>query len=203
MSELSLLQALRFKGRLAPEEAAITTGLAEADAEGALQTLVGKELASQVKTAYRITPTGRERLARLLDAERAGIDHRALEAAYDDYDEVNSAVKEIVTAWQMKDADTPNDHADPDYDAGVIERLVSLHERFHSLLDQIIEVAPRLTRYRARFATAIDRIRAGDQSFVARPIVDSYHTVWFELHEELIGLLGRTRADEAAAGRAV
>jgi hypothetical protein len=27
--------------------------------------------------------------------------------------------------------------------------------------------------------------------------------VWFEFHEELIGLLGRTRAEEAAAGRAV
>ncbi len=33
-------------------------------------------------------------------------------------------------------------------------------------------------------------------------MVDSYHTLWFELHEELIQALGRTRADEAAAGRA-
>jgi len=28
------------------------------------------------------------------------------------------------------------------------------------------------------------------------------HTLWFELHEELIHLTGRTRAGEAAAGRA-
>jgi hypothetical protein len=33
-------------------------------------------------------------------------------------------------------------------------------------------------------------------------MIDSFHTVWFELHEDLIGLLGRTRAEEAAAGRA-
>jgi pyruvate,orthophosphate dikinase len=33
-------------------------------------------------------------------------------------------------------------------------------------------------------------------------MIDSYHTVWFELHEDLIGLAGLSRADEAAAGRA-
>ncbi len=33
-------------------------------------------------------------------------------------------------------------------------------------------------------------------------MIDSYHTVWFELHEELIALSGLTREDEAAAGRA-
>ena len=35
---------------------------------------------------------------------------------------------------------------------------------------------------------------------VAAPVKDSYHTVWFELHEELIILSGRNRADEEAAG---
>ena len=38
--------------------------------------------------------------------------------------------------------------------------------------------------------------------YVASPRVDSYHGAWFELHEELIGLAGRTRAEEVAAGRA-
>jgi pyruvate,orthophosphate dikinase len=33
-------------------------------------------------------------------------------------------------------------------------------------------------------------------------MVDSYHTVWFELHEELIGMAGRTRATEAESGSA-
>ena len=43
---------------------------------------------------------------------------------------------------------------------------------------------------------------AGDQRYVASPRVDSYHGVWFELHEDLIALAGRRRADEVAAGRA-
>jgi pyruvate,orthophosphate dikinase len=37
---------------------------------------------------------------------------------------------------------------------------------------------------------------------VASPRVDSYHSIWFELHEDLILLSGRTRAEEVAAGRA-
>ena len=43
---------------------------------------------------------------------------------------------------------------------------------------------------------------AATAAIVASPRVDSYHGVWFELHEDLILLAGRTRADEVAAGRA-
>jgi hypothetical protein len=44
---------------------------------------------------------------------------------------------------------------------------------------------------------------APEQSrYVAAPLIDSYHTVWFEFHEELLQATGRTRAKEAAAGRA-
>jgi hypothetical protein len=43
---------------------------------------------------------------------------------------------------------------------------------------------------------------AGDTTWLARPIIDSYHTVWFELHEELIAASGLTREEEARAGHA-
>jgi pyruvate,orthophosphate dikinase len=56
--------------------------------------------------------------------------------------------------------------------------------------------------YRRRLSHALDRVRRGEVSYIARPIIDSYHTVWFELHEDLIALNGLTRAAEAQAGRA-
>jgi VIT1/CCC1 family predicted Fe2+/Mn2+ transporter len=43
---------------------------------------------------------------------------------------------------------------------------------------------------------------AGDSAWLLKPLIDSYHTVWFELHEDLIGLAGHTREAEAASGRA-
>jgi pyruvate,orthophosphate dikinase len=38
--------------------------------------------------------------------------------------------------------------------------------------------------------------------YLASPRVDSFHTIWFELHEDLILLADRTREEEVAAGRA-
>jgi hypothetical protein len=49
---------------------------------------------------------------------------------------------------------------------------------------------------------ALDKVKAGDTAWLTRPIIDSYHTVWFELHEEFIGAAGLTRAAEAKSGHA-
>jgi hypothetical protein len=48
----------------------------------------------------------------------------------------------------------------------------------------------------------LDKVKSGDTTWLARPIIDSYHTVWFELHEELIAASGLTREEEARAGHA-
>lgn len=203
MSELTVLQAMRLKGRLSPEAAAACTGRPVGEVRAEIDALVASGLATAAGTSARITPEGRTRLGALLDEERGGIDQAGLTTAYDDFDEINSDLKSVVTAWQLLDADTPNDHTDAAYDASVVARLTALHDRFEPLLGRMTGLAPRLSPYRTRFRAAVDKVRNGDHAFVARPVADSYHTVWFEFHEELIGLLGRTRAEEAAAGRAV
>jgi hypothetical protein len=57
---------------------------------------------------------------------------------------------------------------------------------------------PRLSRYSTKLQTALDNVRAGDTIWLSRPLIDSYHTVWFELHEELILATGLTRETEDA-----
>jgi hypothetical protein len=49
---------------------------------------------------------------------------------------------------------------------------------------------------------ALDRVRAGETAWLTRPLIDSYHTVWFELHEELILAVGLTREEAARSGNA-
>ena len=61
---------------------------------------------------------------------------------------------------------------------------------------------PRLADYGVRLGHALEAARGGDGRYVASPRVDSYHGIWFELHEDLIQLAGRTREAESAAGRA-
>lgn len=200
-SELAILQAARLKGRLSPDLAAASCGV---DADTAAAALSSLRETGYVKgePSIRLTAEGRERLAELVAAERAEIDHDSLARLYEEFDRHNTDLKQVVSDWQVKDG-TPNDHTDEAYDQSVIDRLTVLDAGFQPLVARIVDVAPRLHLYPHRFGRALARLRAGDTSYVARPIADSYHTVWFEFHEELIGLLGLSRQQEAAAGRAV
>lgn len=201
MLEIRILQAARLKGRLPLDAAATCAAVDEREAADEIDRLRGLGLVKG-EASVRATPEGKARLAELVAAERRTLDHDALAAAYEEFDDHNTHLKTIVSDWQLHDG-VPNDHTDEAYDARVLDRLAELHEGFSPLVDRIVAIAPRLTPYRSRFTTAITRVREGDHSFVARPITDSYHTVWFEFHEDLIGLLGLDRAAEAAAGRAV
>ncbi|MEU5847940.1 hypothetical protein [Saccharopolyspora shandongensis] len=201
-SEMRVLQAIRLKGRPSGADIALAAGLDAASLGPTLRKLVRAEQCTEIGGRYKLTAAGRERLTGLLTNERSGVDQYALAEVYQRFDTHNTAFKQIVTDWQIKDGATPNDHADADYDGKIVDRLTGLHDEFRSVLAEIVGFAPRLAPYPDRFAAALAKIQAGEHSWLARPMVDSYHTVWFELHEDLIGLTGRTRADEASAGRA-
>jgi pyruvate,orthophosphate dikinase len=114
-------------------------------------------------------------------------------------------MKATVTAWQMREVDgaqTFNDHSDAAYDAGVLADLAALHADASVWLRPLAAGLPRLSAYLARLERANVAAQDGDQRYVASPRVDSYHSAWFELHEDLILLARRNRADEVAAGRA-
>jgi pyruvate,orthophosphate dikinase len=84
----------------------------------------------------------------------------------------------------------------------VLGTLAGVHQDATEWMSSLSHPPPGLRVYLLRLERALASSRGGDGRFVASPRVDSYHGVWFELHEELILLAGRNRADEAAAGRA-
>jgi pyruvate,orthophosphate dikinase len=198
---LATLQAVRLKGRTTAADVAAATGSDEAAAGAALASLVGDGLLVEKSDRFRLTPEGKEQLGVWLEEERGTVDVAALEPLYEQFDPHNSRLKELASAWQQRDGEM-NDHTDAEYDGKVLEGLDALHADFGPLVDRFVELAPRLAPYPARFTGALEKVRAGDHAYFLRPIIDSYHTVWFELHEDLIGLLGRNRQDEALAGRA-
>jgi len=159
---------------------------------------------STVAGSFRLTETGTARAAALLAAEQAawGLDHA--NAALDAFLGLDHRMKDTVTAWQIRDprAQLLNDHADADYDQVVLDQLAALHADAIAWLTPLESACPRLGTYGVRLGRALDNALRGDERFVASPRVDSYHGVWFELHEDLIQLAGRNRADEVAAGRA-
>ncbi|MEV0110954.1 hypothetical protein AB0H42_32150 [Nocardia sp. NPDC050799] len=199
---LRVLQAARFKGRPTESDLAAAAGLTDTALSSVLEPLLAAGELQRAGTRVKITAAGRARLGELLVAERATVDQVLLRQRYLGFGVVNDDLKQLVTDWQLINGTRPNDHTDADYDARIVARLGELHERFAPLLAEFVELAPRLAQYRDRLAGALAKIRSGDSAWLARPLVDSYHTVWFELHEELIGLGGMSRVREEAAGRA-
>jgi hypothetical protein len=199
--ELTILQLVRLRGRPSQDDVVESSRLPSDAAGAVIQDLAATGCLQETRGRLRITPEGKERLASLIQEERASVDHESLASGYERFSEINGEFKRLVTDWQLIDG-SPNDHSDDAYDATIISRLGELHERFIPLVQELAKVAPRLGIYPSRFEAALEKVQAGDHSWLARPMVDSYHTAWFELHEDLIGLLGLTRAEEAAAGRA-
>ena len=54
----------------------------------------------------------------------------------------------------------------------------------------------RMRSYAPRLAAALERVERGEREWVARPLIDSYHSVWHELHEDLLLTLDIDRSAE-------
>ncbi len=201
-----LVRLLLVKGFVTPEGLTAATGAAADAIAEALDRLVADGLVELGAGSFRLTYDGKTMAHELLaaDRERWGGEEVAL-AALDAFLALDGRMKGLVTAWQLREVDGEqvlNDHADAAYDADVLGSLAALHQDTLAWLAPLIEGLPRLGGYRDRLSRAAATALDGDQRYVASPRVDSYHGVWFELHEDLILLAGRRRADEVAAGRA-
>lgn len=155
----------------------------------------GETLFRATPRGMALSPAGRDWLAQQLEEERAGLDAAALNAAYARFLLLNQRFKRLVTDWQLSSTGGQTQAAL----AALAEAMDGLHAELEPLIEATAAHVPRLGRYAGRFEAAIARLRAGDASMLASPLKDSYHTIWFEFHEELIALCGRDRAAEERA----
>jgi hypothetical protein len=147
-----------------------------------------------------VTPAGQawleERYPEAYEAFRANPEATD---AYGRFESLNREVLALFTDWQMVPAAggerVPNDHSDEEYDHKVIDRLGALHERAERTIDRFAALDGRLATYSRRLDDAYDKVLAGELDFVSGARIDSYHTVWFELHEDLLRMLGRKREE--------
>jgi pyruvate,orthophosphate dikinase len=189
-----LLQVLCLKGRATHEALGAAV---EADPAAAIAEFEAAGLVESTKLGYRATDLGRTRADELYAYERkqAG---EVIDDVYDSFVPINDDIKQIVTDWQMRQVDgelTVNDHSDSRHDQRVIARLRRTDAKVSAALGPLSDALNRFDLYPRRLRRALTLIGEGDHSMLAAPLKDSYHTVWFELHEELIILSGRSRAD--------
>jgi pyruvate, orthophosphate dikinase len=191
---LQALRVLRIKGRATAETIATAVG---ADVTEAIEQCETAGLVESTRRGYRITELGRERVDELYASEREQAETIVLDV-YEAFIPINDEVKQIVTDWQMRVVNGQivlNDHQDRDHDDDVIVRLHEIDAKAAPALASLASALPRFDSYGRRLQQALAEIRDGDHTMVAAPIKDSYHTVWFELHEDLLLLSGRERTE--------
>jgi hypothetical protein len=198
--ELKVLQAVRLKGRIAEADLVATIDAEPTQVATTIEQLTQAGLLERGK-ALKLSPHGREWLGGLLAKERTAVDQEVIGAGYNEFRGVNADFKALVSDWQLKNGEL-NTHDDAAYDAAVLGRLDEVHQRVMPIIATIEIEVPRIASYAAKLEVALGKVKAGDVVWLTRPIIDSYHTVWFELHEELILVAGLTREDEAKAGHA-
>jgi hypothetical protein len=198
--ELLALHALAVKKAGGLDAVATVLGRDEGEVAPALETAVAEGRAIGAKGTFMVTPPGREWLVqRYPEAYAEFRDDPEATAAYERFEKINRELLALFTDWQMMPsaggARVPNDHSDAEYDNEIVDRLGRQHERAEKLLDRFAELEPRLGVYRRRLDDAYDKVLAGDHDWVSGARIDSYHTVWFELHEDLLRMLGREREE--------
>ncbi len=208
--DLLALHGLRLKGFAEANVVSTLLGKSEEEVAAALTEASASEFAmyrdGRMK-GWALTTAGRIENERLLAAELAavapvdGVDARSIvQSVYDRFLALNRTMLAVCTRWQVKDANAQvlNDHSDPAYDAAVVDELALLDAGVQPLLAELVVVLDRFGVHAGRLTHALERIRAGDQQWFTKPIMESYHTVWFELHEDLLASLGIDRASEGA-----
>lgn len=142
------------------------------------------------------TPEGTAIVAGLLRLPPGSTAEQDLDKLLDSFLPVNRRLRDVCSAWQTRQDGTPNDHSDGAYDDKVRDILDEVHSAVGPILRRMAAVERRLAGYRPRLQRALDRFDDGESNWLASPLMDSYHTVWMQLHQELILMLGLTRADD-------
>ena len=186
---LLVLHALRLKGFAESDVVARSSVVTEDEAAAHARVLAAEGLVQRRDgklSGWALTREGRAEHAARVAAELDESGQReVVDAAYRSFLAANGDMLGTCTAWQLRDeggVQVVNDHSDAAWDAAVLDLLDGSLDRFAG--------------YRGRFATALAKVLAGEPAWFTKPVIDSYHTIWFELHEDLLCTLGIERASE-------
>ena len=150
---------------------------------------------------WSLTSAGREEDERRMAAELELTGARETVAeAHSRFLPLNKRFTRVCTDWQLRPTRTQplaaNDHSDWRWDERVLRALTTLGHDLAAVTDPPARCLQRLDGYSARYLAALARVDTGERRWVDSPEVDSCHTVWMQLHEDLLATLGIARGAE-------
>lgn len=194
-----VLHGAALKRHAPPSAIAGLIGLPEDRVTALLGEAVATGRAIEAKGGYALTP-----LARLaLEGRYSGHfgDVRSdpdFVTPYQTFERINVQLKQAITDWQtisIGGAKVANDHSDKAHDAAVIDRIGQIHEQVEPVLAALAKRVPRLAVYPKKLLEALEAAEDGDHQWISDIRRESYHTIWFELHEDLLRIMGREREE--------
>lgn len=109
-----------------------------------------------------------------------------LEDCYQEFESLDRRFKELANSWQQLDDERARDE--------LIGDLTEFHRDVETFLNGFTE--PLQAEYRTyvtELKSALETLRDGDDKYFTGTDVDSYHTVWFRWHDDLLRTLDKQR----------
>jgi len=150
-----------------------------------------------------LLPEGLARHDQLVADELAASGSRSrIEDCYHRFGVLNPRLLDLCTRWQVHDGGdggiSLNTHEDPVHDKRLIDELGRLDEQVQPVCHELGLCLKRYAHYSSRLTGALKLVKDGVVEWFAGATIASYHTVWFELHTDLLATLGLDRATETA-----
>lgn len=147
---------------------------------------------------WSLTEAGRtenhRRLAVELDATGA---RRVVVDVHARFVPLNARFLQAATSWQLRPLPgqpmASNDHTDHRWDDRVLDALGSVGGHLAPLDAELANELARFGGYADRYQDAVMRASSGERRWVDGVGIDSCHTVWMQLHEDLLATLGLDR----------
>lgn len=199
------LHGPRVLGFASPGAIAARFGLDAEDVEDLLLEFGARGWVSHSSFAgsrgWSLTDTGRVENERRLAAELDLAGARdVVAAAHREFLPLNRRFGTACTRWQVRPSRTDpmafNDHTDWAWDERVMRSLEALERSLATVTTPLAESLQRFDGYHARYSAALANVNAGQRRWVDAPEIDSCHTVWIQLHEDLLATLGIPRGSD-------
>lgn len=174
---------------IAETEAVVSaTGHPEAAVVDTLEALEAEGYVEEEGFWY-LTDAGEERLSEVCRGRFDADGLAAVRELLDEFEALDGRMKALAGEWQDLDESARGADAPP------VEDLVSLQADLEALFDDLdAETRSVYEPYLASLSAAVDRLRDGETAYFTATDVESYHTVWFELHDDLLRTLGEERS---------
>lgn len=142
-----------------------------------------------------LTPAGKAAHAEWARLAAGSADYRAAEDAYRQFLQFDKQVKQLTTEWQLNSSNSRKDgYTKEEWD--LIDRLVAVHAKASAVVSALGRAVPRFAAYPPRLRRALQQLEDGDRAWFSGITCDSYHLVWWHLHEDLLLALGVPRSED-------